>query len=130
MTDPIFEHPELLGSQIHRLSGAGHRFRHQVHFVLTEGDDLARALLPSQDRLDSSEQLMQCEWLDDVIVRSQLQTENLVVLHPSRREHHHRNVLATLSELANHLVCRLLLEKKKDITGIAALCKSRMNWID
>lgn len=58
---------------------------------------------PPKCRPYPGEQLAQCEWLDDVVVRAKLEAGNPILLLASGGEHEHRHLHPLLADLLQHL---------------------------
>src|SRR5204862_3636787 len=82
--DPLTRDDDLTGARIERDA---------VHLDPAPGCRGARLVAP-QDRADTRRQLAGVEWLGQVIVGAQLESDDTVDVLPARRQHNHRNFAA------------------------------------
>src|SRR5258708_18442709 len=76
----------------------------------------------AQQGLGAGDQLAHGKRLDEVVVRTGIEAGDTVLHGVARRQHERSEEHTSELQSPDHLVCRLLLEKKKSNTTALSLC--------
>ena len=95
---------KFLGGEVQLLSAAGGAVAQEVDFEIGFAEGLGNAMRgPAQERTYAGQQLGECEWLNHVIVRAQLESLHAVVDGILSSEHEDESFSASFANAGKHL---------------------------
>src|SRR5262245_54800955 len=97
--------------------------RGEIELGLRRADRRLRVTAgPSNDRPHAREQLTKIEWLDEIIVRTEIETRHAIIETIASREHQHRSAIAVLPRAAQDFQSRPArqaeIEQHRSVTAL------------